>query len=731
MVCPASLHALSVEAMLSAHVRSLMLVGGVAEELRFPQRVCLAACVLYHDFFIHHSLQHYEAEDVAIAALFLAGKAEEAPRKLHDVAHMWALHRIAARRVAERLKSGDTARAPLAVVADASVDAASPANAASPSLSPQSAQRGSGDSSVVEEERHRPLSPTDPDVEHERVLRTRILRLEGELLLSSDFNFSLCPAPRLIADLLRQIARRPRPVRAAGEEVTAAEAVAWDVEREVVQRRMETVFCTAMTLLKGGLVSGASLFYTPHAIAVACVFLAAAFHHIDVHEVAERSAFTSAWPPVPPPPPPQKEKGPEETANPTSSPASSASASPFSPLYAESPSSPSVCSPASFGSVSSSSSAVAAPTTAASATATSTSSRSADADPLLPPPPPWYRALLGGSVLEDLSRLLPLIIAGTVPHDSLRPLRELSVAALASLTVPPEKRAEGDLVDLLGVRADYDALLAAKTKEEEERRAIERQRVEEEQRRREREEREREARLEEERRLKEAQQREQREEQRRAREREERKAWPSDGQPPPRRPAAGPTEAATRTTWSSAQLGPSALRHDPPTVRRGGGAGDGEGRKRDREGRSRERETARPSSPPASRKPPDRSVDRSVGYASGAVRSTHPSSSSSLASRGASQRRRSSRSPSRSRSPGGARHRDRSREREREREWERERRRRNDDSPRDRRTIGHVRRRSISRSRSPPGSDSDSRGSSSRRRRRSPRSHVDHRDRRR
>ena len=53
--------------------------------LRLPLRTIASACVFFHRFYLRHSFHLFDCTDVSVAALFLAGKTEDTPRRIADV----------------------------------------------------------------------------------------------------------------------------------------------------------------------------------------------------------------------------------------------------------------------------------------------------------------------------------------------------------------------------------------------------------------------------------------------------------------------------------------------------------------------------------------------------------------------------------------------------------------------------------------------------------------------
>jgi len=57
--------------------------------LRLPQVVMATGQVLFNRFYYRVSFVRHEAKSAAIAALFLACKSEEVPKKLRDMCNVW------------------------------------------------------------------------------------------------------------------------------------------------------------------------------------------------------------------------------------------------------------------------------------------------------------------------------------------------------------------------------------------------------------------------------------------------------------------------------------------------------------------------------------------------------------------------------------------------------------------------------------------------------------------
>jgi transcription initiation factor TFIIIB Brf1 subunit/transcription initiation factor TFIIB len=79
--------------MSEAQVRSLTqkaleFLTMVGMKLRLPQLTIATAVVMFQRFFVVNSLKKYDLFKLAATALFLAGKVEETPKKLRDVALM-------------------------------------------------------------------------------------------------------------------------------------------------------------------------------------------------------------------------------------------------------------------------------------------------------------------------------------------------------------------------------------------------------------------------------------------------------------------------------------------------------------------------------------------------------------------------------------------------------------------------------------------------------------------
>jgi hypothetical protein len=87
---------MSIEEQLRVRREQCSFIAKMAQRLRFPMRTMATACVLFHRYYMRHSLSlsghggiaapRYERHEVAAASLFLACKIEESPRKVGEVA---------------------------------------------------------------------------------------------------------------------------------------------------------------------------------------------------------------------------------------------------------------------------------------------------------------------------------------------------------------------------------------------------------------------------------------------------------------------------------------------------------------------------------------------------------------------------------------------------------------------------------------------------------------------
>ena len=487
---PSLLSGLPLPVIRARHGFALSFLSSLASHLRFPFRVLTTATALYHLTFFRVSLTAYSAADVAVASLFIACKVEDAPRKLLEVVRGW---------MELELQAGDAAAAAAMDSSEKEEDSDAAAeqedeDAAEQEPSPFRSLDGSVE---LDEERNAAaerlrrskqaaVATADSETEPERQRRVRLLHLESEILLAADYNFSLPQPAAYLRSLLRSLTQLPplSPALAA-----TAEGVRWRVTAEAVARPVEALYCSAMALLKSGLKSSASLHFSPQAIAVACVMLAALDLDLNLHHVAELTEFTSALPSPPSPPPTaaasvsglHDESAPDSVAF---SPSSSTSA--LSPLYSESPSSPSSSSPASLTSLSSALShslALPAKTAEAPHTVAAGSPASAFSSSMQQsPPPPWYRALLPALSDAELLSLLVLLLDADPSSPLCLRLRKLHPFSQA--LQPPQSALAGkaalELVDVLGVRAEFQQELAVRMaewreKEETERKAKEEQ----------------------------------------------------------------------------------------------------------------------------------------------------------------------------------------------------------------------------------------------------------------
>ena len=74
---------MTVEQEALTRVKTCRFIEEAAKCLKFPRIATSTAMVFFHRFYAKHSFQDHDRFEVAVAALLLAGKTEEYPKKLH------------------------------------------------------------------------------------------------------------------------------------------------------------------------------------------------------------------------------------------------------------------------------------------------------------------------------------------------------------------------------------------------------------------------------------------------------------------------------------------------------------------------------------------------------------------------------------------------------------------------------------------------------------------------
>ena len=486
----------------STHHSTYSFLSALSLTLRYPFSVLECGMSFYHRFYVRHSVAERDVRRVAAVCLFLASKVEDAPRRLIELVRQFeAMQQQADEQNGTEVDDSKDGERPASMDEQTTprfLEHMSPTSSAQRLTVPYPASLSPAVSHVLAEQHERDrfdrLSP------HEHELRTHFIALESEVLLANDFDFTLPLPSRYIRLLVRQLVLSPpRTDTGKGREGWEDEVrrIAW--ERAIVKGG-ELVVVDAMRTLQALLPTTACLHFSPQSIAVLCVLVACTASDTDIERMVELGGWVTVASAAADeaeqhfPDAPIEVK--EEAADVRFSPSSFTSTTPsFSPLYAVSPSSPTTASPASLSSIQSSPAPPPAqqPTLLAAPHLPSTLSSSTSI--ASPHTAAWVHRVLPGVSVDELLSLFGLLCDR--PPLSEQPTRAMNDMrrVLLGLVKPLQTRVGTDILDVLHVRGEYEALVNEMTEAKRLRELLQAQReAEEERRRREEEEKSREKR---------------------------------------------------------------------------------------------------------------------------------------------------------------------------------------------------------------------------------------------
>ena len=454
------------------HYSTLLFLGTLSLTMRYPFSVLECAMALYHRFYVRHSMVEYDVRKVAAVCLFLASKVEDAPRRLIELVRQFAAMDQMMNEdgvvVIEPEKEGDSEvqKEDDEHSARQSVEDSSTVDYNQSSSLPSPAALSPAVSHMLAEQQKR--DKLDRLTASEYELRTQFILLESELLLAIDFDFTFPLPSRYIHLLVRQLVLSPpRTDTGKGREGWEEEIgqIAW---KRAMVKGGEVIAAGAMRTLQTLLATSACLHCSPQCIAILCVLITCATGGIDFERIVQLGGWVTVDPTAadeaeqPFVDVPAEVK--EDAADVRLSPSSYTSTTPsFSPSYAVSPSSPTTASPASLSSIQSSPSQ---PPTLQQTLSAVPNVPSTVLPPSSPVASPYiaawlYRVLPGVSVGELLSPFALLCAHPPLPDDSEKAMNDMRRAVLG--LNKPKGTAAGDMLDVLHVRAEYEALVSEMT----------------------------------------------------------------------------------------------------------------------------------------------------------------------------------------------------------------------------------------------------------------------------
>ena len=465
---PSVLSGLSPQAISATHYSTYIFLSVLSLALRYPSTVLECAMSLYHRFYARCSIAQYaDVRRVAAVCLFLASKVEDAPRRLIELLRQFeVMQRVDdARQTLEAERHGEAEKPAvdekewaserehaLKRILGVTSITETPTLPSPASLSP------AVNHVLVEQQERDKLDKLTPS---EHGLRTQFTALESEVLLANDFDFTFPLPSRYVRLLVRQLVLAPPRTDTAKEDwEDEVRRIAWD---RAMVKGGEDLVASAMRRLSLLLPTSACLHFSPQCIAVYCVLTSCIANDVDIEQMLQ----LGDWVTVAPAATEESEqqlvdvlvvKG--EPADVRFSPSSFTSTTPsFSPLYAVSPSSPITASPASLSSYHSSPSQppVLQPTSLAS-TAVSASSSVA-----CPNTAAWVQRVLPNVTVDDVLSLIGVLNA--LPSLVAPPVRNTDgmQRVLQGLDRPAGTRTGGEMLDILNVRAEYEAVVSEMT----------------------------------------------------------------------------------------------------------------------------------------------------------------------------------------------------------------------------------------------------------------------------
>jgi cyclin T len=216
--------------------------------LKLPRVAVATAMVLFHRFYAKHSFQQHDRFEVAVAALVLAAKTEESPKKVNAVIE--EAHKLKVRGMQQGRISQAT------------------------STSNNTMDKNSATTAL------------DPKGEEFQKLKERILLLERVILHTIGFELSIAHPYKYIVDTIKRLVNKRQVEYKSATSTTAADTnttTTTTVKKSTNQANLElmnVMVQIAMNFCNDSMQTSLCLQFGPQTIATACVFLAAQFAHV-------------------------------------------------------------------------------------------------------------------------------------------------------------------------------------------------------------------------------------------------------------------------------------------------------------------------------------------------------------------------------------------------------------------------------------------------------------------
>ena len=226
--------------------------------LKLPRVAISTAMVFFHRFYAKHAFQEHDRFEVAVAALVLAAKTEEAPKKLNTV--IQECYKLKARAMqAGRLSQQRSS----SITAGGGSDTPPP---------PPSSDMKASSSSVY----------LDTKGEDFLKLKERILLLERIILHTIGFELSIDHPYKFFVDMIKKLIST-RQLKYSSSKVSSSSSSSLDNTKtsEVMSKMMNELVQYSMSTANDSYQTSLCLQFGPKEIATACVYLACMFSGVE------------------------------------------------------------------------------------------------------------------------------------------------------------------------------------------------------------------------------------------------------------------------------------------------------------------------------------------------------------------------------------------------------------------------------------------------------------------
>lgn len=239
--------------------------------MKLPRVAISTAMVFFHRFYAKHSFSDHDRFEVAVAAIVLAAKTEEAPKKLNTV--IQECFKLRAR----SMQAGRMSQPPPTTGGSNNIGSGSSNNAAD-GTSPSPVSRPPTETNVTASSTQN-MGEMDPKSDEFLKVKERILLLERVILHTIGFELSIDHPYKFFVEQIkkltnkRQLKYRNVPPQSAPSAGSTKEAMYNKMTNELVQ--------FSMSFANDSMHTSLCLQFSPQQIATACVFLACQFCGVE------------------------------------------------------------------------------------------------------------------------------------------------------------------------------------------------------------------------------------------------------------------------------------------------------------------------------------------------------------------------------------------------------------------------------------------------------------------